>query len=179
MMAVAITTKLGRTALVAWWPPWWPRKEFGDAIWGNHAGRQIACSDTASWWPSTIMMIMKQENGLDVLDDEGTIMDWQWHNSAHFDDWDGDLDDDWGGDEEGEDIFWGPIKERALCSQTNPRRDILLARSKLSPVTRSDLYCFRPITDSPILPSINILILSQVISIVPSNTARKNLEAKK
>ena len=58
MMAVAITTKLGRTALVAWWPPWWPRKEFGDAIWGNHAGRQIACSDTASWWPSTIMMIM-------------------------------------------------------------------------------------------------------------------------
>ena len=38
-----IMTRLPRTALVA--------EEFGDAIWGNHAGRQIACSDTASWWP--------------------------------------------------------------------------------------------------------------------------------
>ena len=51
------------------------------------------------------MMIMKQENGLDVLVDEETMRNWQRHNSAHFDDWDGDLDDDWGGDEEGEDIF--------------------------------------------------------------------------
>ena len=48
IMAIMIITmmimpRLPRTALVA--------EEFGDAIWGNHAGRQIACSDTASWWP--------------------------------------------------------------------------------------------------------------------------------
>ena len=42
--------------------------------------------------------------------------------------------------------------------------DILLARTKLSPVTRSSLYCFRPIADSPNSPSINIFIPSQVIT---------------
>ena len=51
--------------------------------------------------------------------------------------------------------------------------DILLGRAKLSPVTRSSLYCFRPITDSPNSPSINIFILSQVITVVPRTIWRQ------
>ena len=100
-------------------------------------------------------------------------LEWHFSTIGHPN----DLDED-----EDEDIFWGPIKERAcVLRQIHVGSwDILVAIAKLSPVTRSNLYCFPPITDSPSYPSVNILLflLHQLITVVSSETAEKNLKRR-